>query len=391
MPADSFQDRTPERIDLALGHPGLDLLPLELLRDSAQHGLDHASPGLLQYGPEGGSRAFRGVLSGFLQRAGGAPAAPEELLVSGGISQALDLFCTVFTVPGDLVFVEEPTYFLALRIFADHGLRVRGIPLAQSGLNVRALSDALAEETPVFFYTVPSYQNPRGTSLSEEERDALVALAREHGFTILADEAYHMLRYEGAEPAPFGEYVDSGRVCALGSFSKILAPGLRLGWIHSSASIRQRLLQSGLLTSGGGVAPLTSALLHRLIAEGSLESHIAWLREAYRRRRDALVEGLDEIARRQEVAGRKAIRYDAPAGGYFVWVELPSGSATSLATAAADYGLSFLPGPHFSPSGGQDRFLRLSFSYHRPETIGEGVRRLGELLAAEDPTAPAPE
>jgi len=391
MPADSFQNRTSEHIDLALGHPGLELLPLELFRDSAQQGLDQASPGLLQYGAEGGSRTFRGALSGFLQRATGVPADPEQLLVSGGVSQALNLFCTIFTVPGDLVFVEEPTYFLALRIFADHGLRVRGVPLERQGLDMDALNSALAEETPVFFYTIPSYQNPRGTSLSEEDRDTLVTLARERGFTILADEVYHMLRYEGAEPAPFGEHVDTGRVCALGSFSKILAPGVRLGWIHSSASIRQRLLRSGLLTSGGGVAPVTSALLHRLIAEGSLESHIEWLREAYRRRRDAMIEGLDEIARRQEAAGREAIRYQAPAGGYFAWVELPSGSATRLAASAADYGISFLPGPYFSPSGEYDRFVRLSFSYHRPETIGEGMRRLGTLLAAEAPTAPATE
>lgn len=358
-------------IDLGIGHPGLSLLPVDLVGDSARAAFERGDPRMLQYGYEQGAGEFREALAGFLERTTGSPLAPGDLFVSGGVSQALDLLSSLFTRPGDLVFVEEPTYFLSLRIFADHGLRVRSIPTDAEGLDVDALTEALGEETPAFLYTIPVHQNPTGATMSEPRRRRLVELAEEHGFLVLADEVYQLLTYEGDAPGPFSRFIDTGRVCALGSFSKILAPGLRMGWISADGEILRRIVGSGFLDSGGGLAPLSSALLHAAVADGRLERHVAGLRAAYRARRDALVGALETAP----------LRVVAPHGGYFIWAELPEGmSAAEVLPRAREAGVGFVPGPRFSATESLSRYLRISFSYYDPERIAEGARRLLSVL-----------
>ncbi|NBB89962.1 MAG: aminotransferase class I/II-fold pyridoxal phosphate-dependent enzyme, partial [Spirochaetes bacterium] len=283
---------TEDVIDLGIGHPGLSLLPVNLVGASAHAAFERGDPRMLQYGYEQGAGEFRDALAGFLQRTTGPSLAPSNLFISGGVSQALDLLSSLFTRPGDVVFVEEPTYFLSLRVFADHGLRARSIPTDAEGLDVDALTEALGEETPAFLYTIPVHQNPTGVTMSEARRTRLVELAEEHGFLVLADEVYQLLTYEGTAPEPFSRFIDTGRVCALGSFSKILAPGLRMGWISADGEILRRIVGSGFLDSGGGLAPFSSALLHAAVANGRLERHIEGLRAAYRARRDALLMAL---------------------------------------------------------------------------------------------------
>ena len=363
---------TEDVIDLGIGHPGLSLLPVDLVGASARAAFERGDPRMLQYGYEQGTGEFRDALAGFLQRTTGASLAPSSLFISGGVSQALDLLSSLFSRPGDLVFVEEPTYFLSLRIFADHGLRVRSIPIDTEGLDVDALAEALGEETPAFVYTIPVHQNPTAVTMSEARRTRLVELAEEHGFLVLADEVYQLLTYEGTAPGPFSRFIDTGRVCALGSFSKILAPGLRMGWISADGEILRRIVGSGFLDSGGGLAPFSSALLHAALADGSLERHIEGLREAYRARRDALLTALGTRGVPPAVA---------PRGGYFVWAELPEGtSAAEVLPRAREAGVGFVPGPRFSATESLSRYLRLSFSYYDPERIAEGVRRLLSVL-----------
>jgi DNA-binding transcriptional MocR family regulator len=357
-------------IDLGIGHPGLSLLPVDLIDSSARPAFEAADPRMLQYGYEQGTAEFRAALAGFLERTTGTPVDSSTLFVSGGVSQALHLLSSLFTRPGDLVLVEEPTYFLALRIFADHGLRVRSIPTDSSGLDVDALESVLREESPAIVYTVPVHQNPSGVTLSAERRARLVELARRHDFFILADEVYQLLTYDGTPPSPFGVYAGGGNVCSLGSFSKILAPGLRMGWIQAHGDIIERIVKSGFLDSGGGLAPFTSALLTRAVTDHSLDRHVERLRTAYRARREALLSALGD-----------RLRVSRPDGGYFVWAELPAGqSARRLLSRAEEAGVSFVPGPRFSATESLENCLRISFSYYEPEAIAEGAGRLLSVL-----------
>ena len=374
----SAQTRVSEgTISLALGHPALSLLPTELLQRSAEAFFARADPSRLQYGMEQGAGPFRDALAAFLSRTTDLPVAARDLFISAGVSHALDLLCTVLTRPGDLVLVEEPTYFLALNIFADHGLRVRGIRVDDDGLDPDALAATLHEERPVFLYTIPTHQNPTGTTMSGERRRRLVELAQEQDFLILADEVYHLLTYEGSPPAPFGRFADTGRVLALGSFSKILAPGLRMGWIHTGRELMRRITSAAVLDSGGGVAPVTSALVQAALTEGRLEDHVAHLRREYARRRHTLRAALTGLDGPSGPSAPAELQLSRPAGGYFIWATLPNHlPAESLLERAAAAGVSFLPGSRFSVTRGLTHHMRLSFSYYDSDHLAEGARRL---------------
>ena len=361
-------------IDLAIGHPGPDLLPLELLREAAAHRLGQGDRSFLQYGYEQGDHRFRTQLARFLSRQYSAEVSPDELFVSGGVSQALDLICSLFTRPGDLVFVEEPSYFLALRIFADHGLRVEGLPTDPHGLVPEALRDRLRERRPVLLYTVPTHQNPTGVTLPEARREQVLALCREHGVLLVADEVYHLLTYSDAPPRPLGAYAGQGGVLSLGSFSKVLAPGLRLGWIQGAPDLLRRLATCGFLDSGGGLAPFTSAVVRSLLELGTQEAHLERLRSIYGARAQAMAAGLESSL-------GDAASSMTPAGGFFFWVRLAGTADTGkLLSRARAGGVTFVPGSRFSTCMAQGDCLRLSFSYYDEEHIARGVARLAAVL-----------
>ncbi|MDO8752551.1 MAG: PLP-dependent aminotransferase family protein, partial [Anaerolineales bacterium] len=264
-------------IDLGRGDPGFDLLPLDLLRTAAQDRLSQRDNSFLQYGADQGDGYFRTALANFLSNGYGFPVSLESIFVTSGISAGLDLLCTLFTKPGDMIFVEEPSYFLALKIFADHGLRVASIRTDEAGLVMDDLIYALKESRPKFLYIIPTFQNPGGHTLTQERREQLIALAQKHDFLILADEVYQFLSYAEAPPKPFGAYLNTGHVISLGSFSKILAPGLRLGWLQTHSSIMQKIVACGLLQSGGGMNPFTSAIVRNVIESRNLEKNISSL------------------------------------------------------------------------------------------------------------------
>jgi len=361
-------------IDLAIGHPGPDLLPLELLREAAAHRLGQGDRSFLQYGYERGDHRFRTQLARFLSHHYASEVSPDELFVSGGASQALDLICSLFTRPGDLVFVEEPSYFLALRIFADHGLRAEGLPTDPHGLVPEALRDRLRERRPVLLYTVPTHQNPTGVTLPEARREQVLALCREHGVLLVADEVYHLLTYSGAPPRPLGAFAAQGDVLSLGSFSKILAPGLRLGWIQGAPDLLRRLATCGFLDSGGGLAPFTSAVVRSLLELGTQEAHLERLRSIYGARAQAMAAGLESSL-------GDAASSMTPAGGFFFWVRLAGTADTEkLLSRARAGGVTFVPGSRFSTRGAQGECLRLSFSYYDEEHIAQGVARLAAVL-----------
>ncbi|MQY76358.1 MAG: aminotransferase class I/II-fold pyridoxal phosphate-dependent enzyme [Spirochaeta sp.] len=361
-------------IDLSIGHPSPSLLPLEIMKRAAEHRLNQGDPALLQYGFEQGDCYFRKALAVFLCEKYGISVDADHLFISNGVSQALDIICTLYTRPGDLIFVEEPTYFLALRIFADHHLRVESLPLDEQGLVVEALEERLAKERPAFLYTIPTHQNPTGATMSVKRRRCLVELSKEFGFMILADEVYHLLSYTGEPPPPFASFISGGSVFSLGSFSKILAPGLRLGWIHASPELLRPLALCGMLDSGGGLNPFTSALVRSVLESGLQIEHLERLRVVYRERLVAM-----RTVLRSELPG--LLRFNEPRGGFFFWIALPEGvHAPDLLPEAQECRVNFMPGSRFSSSGGMGNYLRLSFSYYDAQVLKEGVRRLAKVL-----------
>jgi DNA-binding transcriptional MocR family regulator len=327
---------------------------------------------ILQYGAEQGGGPFRHALADFLTRGYGFPVDPGCLFATHGASGGLDLVCTLFTCPGDAIFVEEPSYFLALRIFADHGLRTIPVPTDADGLAVEALEAMLAEVHPKFVYVIPTFQNPSGQTLSAERRARLVALARERDFLIVADEVYHFLNYTCQPPKPLAAWAGDGNVISLNSFSKILAPGLRLGWIQSDAETIRRLAGCGLLDSGGGLGPVTGAVVHEALESGGVEENVGKLKAVYASR-----------AQRMESALRRrlpAAQFRTPEGGFFFWVRLPGVDTAALRETARLHQVDIRPGVRFSSAGGLGEFMRLGFSFYGEEEIEEGLRRLGKCL-----------
>lgn len=303
-------------IDLGTGDPNPRLLPLELLRDAAAHRLGLGEREFLQYGLEQGDGYFRAALANFLSSRYGFSVSHDELFTTAGISSALALLCSLFTKPGDTIFVEEPSYFLALRIFADYGLRVVSIRTDEAGLVIDDLIHALKESKPKFLYIVPTFQNPSGRTLSQERREQLIELAKKHDFLILADEVYQFLSYTQTLPRSFGATIDSEKVISLGSFSKILAPGLRLGWLQTHPSIMQKIISCGQLDSGGGMNPFTSAIVRSLIESGGLDKNISTLLDVLGER----VRGMSELLQKHIPQAR----FIPPQGGYF-FLAAPAG------------------------------------------------------------------
>ncbi len=363
----------PGMIDFGIGQPGFDLLPLALLGRAARHRFAQGDPYFLNYGYEQGDGYCRLALADLLTRHGGTRIDGEHLLLTAGASQGLDLICTLFSQPGDVVFVEEPTYFLALRIFADHGLRVVGIPTDEHGLSLDALATQLRQVRPAFLYTIPTFQNPSGVTMPAAHRERLARLSQEHELLVVADEVYHLLSFDRPPPEPLAAYAQEAAILSLGSFSKILAPGLRLGWIHGSPALLGRLVGSGLVDSGGGLNPMAAAVVRSVLELDLLLPHLTALRAAYRDRRDALVAALQ--------AHLPTLRFRVPEGGFFLWAALPGQEdARRLLQAARRHQVGFLPGVYCSSRQGMRHCLRLSFAFHDPPALAEGVRRLHQAM-----------
>lgn len=363
----------PGVIDLGIGQPDASLLPVELF-DAAMAAAPFAERYPLQYGGEAGDGYLRLALAAFLAESYGGPVDPEPIFVTNGNSQAIELICSVFTRPGDVVFVEEPTYFLALEIFRGHGLRVIGVPVDDDGISTDALEALLGEHHPVFVYTIPAFQNPTGVTSSETRRRRLVTLAEEHGFLVVADEVYQLLDFAGTIGPPLAAHVDRGCVLSLGTFSKILAPGLRLGWIQAAPPLIERLTSRPYVVSGGGLNPFASAVVRVILEQGTQTSHLARVREVLHGRAVAM-----DLALREHFPVE--VDYRVPEGGYFFWLRFPPGTDTvRWREPAAAAGVGFRPGPLFSTGSGWSEHLRLSFAFYDIPDLTDGLRTLGSVI-----------
>lgn len=366
-------------INLRLGQPSPELLPLAELHRAAATAL---APGrdrlILQYGACPGHLSFREHLATVLGRELGRTVKPETLIVTSGNSQALGMVSTMLAKPGAVVICEDPTYFLARGIFHDHQLEVHGIPVDEQGLCVDLLESRLqrAQLRPAFVYCIPNHQNPTGVSLDQERARRLLQLADEHGFYVVCDNPYGLLWFGERPPAPFAnELGRHPRLLDLGSFSKILGPGLRLGWIEASEQVCRQLGGYGVLRSGGALNPLVSAIVEPCLVAGDdgtepfLVRHVRTLRTIFAERAATLVDRL-----RRHLP---QIRTTSPQGGYFVWLDLGQVDGRDFNQLATQEQVSFLPGTECAVEARLDHHARLSFAFYRSDELELAAHRLG--------------
>ena len=369
-------------IPFVYGHPDPDLLPVEKIIAATERALRARGRLALQYGPEQGYGPLLDYLIGKIERDEGLRIARANIMLCAGAAQGLDTAARLFTRPGDVVLLEAPSYHEAIATLRDHPLELRQVPIDDQGLVVEALAKRLGALSLIgrrvaFLYIIPTFQNPAGVTLTVERREALVDLAAERGLLLVEDDVYRDLCFEGQVPPSLFELAGGRGVIRLGSFSKILAAGLRLGWIIAEPEVIQRIVGCGLKGNEGGANPFVAHVVAAFCQEGWLEPHIAQLVVRYRTRRDALLAALE----REMPDG---VRWTRPAGGFFVWLTLPEPlEAEAVLAVATERGVIFTPGARFfaqASEGGGRRNLRLPFSFLSEAQMAEGVRTLAEVI-----------
>ncbi|KAI8811038.1 pyridoxal phosphate-dependent transferase [Cladochytrium replicatum] len=435
----------PDYIQFEFGAPGPDLAPTDLIATAAT---DCFSSGdganYLQYGPILGSKELRDELASFLSVEYRSAVSGENLVLTNGASGSFSNIITWFTSPDTEILIENPTYFLAIRTLEDHGfvrskmhtlhtdpdtgidpafLRAKLESLPQRPLGHSGVSSGAWTRYPYLLYLVPTFSNPTGATIPEAHRAEIVELARKHNVLIVCDDIYEIMYYGESsrppkriaafdqDPSPIGSW-GGGNVISNCTFSKIFAPGLRLGWIEASPAIVDQCRRSGLLYSGGTPNHTASGIALALIRNGGLQSHLNRLRKTYRNRRDVLYKALEQQAPKSIVS-----KIHAPLGGFFIWIELnrsavldtkklldsvlPTDKSSAVMsrvegkhekdadTIASYEGIvvprvkaSFAPGNIFSPDRTFGHCLRLSFAHYEEEQLELGCSRLCSVLNA---------
>jgi len=369
---DQMAERNPEAVFFGGGVPPTEAIPVARLRQGADRAWADGAETLL-YGEVRGYRPLRDLIVERMASRG-AIVDPADVLITNGAQQGIDLAARIFIDPGDIVLTEEPTFMDALRVFRSHEAEPVGVPVDEEGLQVDVLATMLERlpKRPKFLYTMPTFQNPMGVSMSTARRHALVELAREWGFVIVEDDPYGDLSFDG-DPPPTLKSIDP-EVIFLGTFSKVLAPGLRVGWVASSARLREAFFNVKEGTDIHNERIMTRTVYHS--AQDFLDEHIAATREIYRRRRDAMLAGLE-----QEMP--EGVRWTTPHGGFFLWVTLPERYETdAMLPEATDRGVIYLPSSWFYPDRSWTRSMRLNFSAQPEDRIAEAMRRLAETILA---------
>lgn len=366
----------PEVVSLAGGMPFVQALPNDQVASVARTVLEEHGDVALQYGGGQGSVGLRERLV-MLMAEEDIQADLEDVVVTAGAQQALDLIGKLFIDPGDVVAVEAPAYVGALTAFGVYQPRFLPIEIDEDGMIVEQLEQALLRgERPTFVYTVPNFGNPAGVTMSAERREHLVALCREASVPIVEDNPYGLLRFEG-EPVPCLRSLDPDNVIYLGTVSKTFSPGVRVGWALAQQSVVQRLVlakESADLCSSNLTMLMTE---HWFADEPRWRGTLAGLVETYRSRRDAMLAALEEHL------GDEAT-WTHPSGGFYVWATVPDWLDTkALLAAAVERQVAYVPGTAFYPDGRGGHQMRLAFCYPTEARIREGVARLGSLLHDE--------
>jgi 2-aminoadipate transaminase len=362
----------PGIVSLAGGLPSADTFPVEAMREAAERVLTDAPREALQYAASEGYAPLREWVAAHLNAQHGMDVSPAQVLLTTGSQQGLDLAAKVLIDEGSRVLVETPTYLGALQAFAPYEPQVEGVESDHEGPLPEALARSAAGAR--FAYLLPNFQNPTGHVYSEQRREAIVAAARERGLALLEDNPYGDLWYDAPPPRPLAARHPGG-VLYLGSFSKVLAPGLRLGYMVAPPVLYPKLLQAK-QAADLHTSILNQRIVFEVLRTGMLESHVPMIRARYKRQRDAM-----EAALETHLAGIAS--WIKPVGGMFFWLELRDGlDATALLPKAVEAGMAFVPGAAFYADAPRANTLRLSFVTVAPAQIEAGVAALAGVLKA---------
>jgi 2-aminoadipate transaminase len=369
----------PEVVSLAGGMPFTAALPFDVVGDVVDEVLAREGPSALQYGGGQGDPRLREALLELMGHEG-IRASADDVVITVGSQQALDLLARMFCDPGDVIVAEGPSYVGALSAFSQYQVEVRHVPLDDHGLDPEALAMALQRldqegRRVKFLYTVPNFHNPAGVTLAEERRGRVLELARRHDVLVVEDNPYGMLGFE-ADPPQALRARDADNVVYLGTLSKVFCPGLRVGWALVPPALRERLV---LVAEAANLSHsnLTQAVAYRYFSGYPWRETLKSLREVYRERRDAMLEALGEDFPAE-------VDWTHPRGGFYVWVRLPDGLDTrAMLAKAITARVAYVPGGAFYADGQGGSHLRLSYCFPTPDRIREGVRRLAGVVEEE--------
>ena len=369
----------PEIVSLAGGMPNLSALPLDAVGEMAgQLVADHGTVAL-QYMSAQGDPGLREAICDVMSLEG-IRAHPDEVVVTVGSQQALDLITRIFIDPGDVILAEGPSYVGALGTFASYQAEVVHVPMDDQGLIPEALGQALAAlasrgQRAKFLYTVPSFHNPGGVTLPAARRAQVLGICQRAGLLVIEDNPYGLLGFDG-EPLRALRADDPHGVVYLGTFSKTIAPGLRVGWALAPPGIRDKLV----LAAEAAVlchSSLAQLMVREYLTSQPWQEQVKVFRELYRERRDTMLDALAAVM-------PDGCRWTRPAGGFYVWLQLPPGlNAKAMLPRAISARVAYVPGTGFFTGGAGGEFLRLSYCFPEPARIREGVRRLADVVSTE--------
>ena len=374
----------PEMISFAGGLPAPEVFPVKEFQAAASYALSQNSEIALQYGMTEGYLPLREMIAERSARYG-LKVSPANISITSGSQQALDLLGRLFINRGDRIIVENPTYLGAIQAWNAYGADYLPIPMDEHGMITSELEKALRRGAK-FMYILPNFQNPSGVTLSLERRKELVELADRYGVPIVEDDPYGQIRFEGEHLPPLsvvdseyrgldGEFYN-GNVIYLSTFSKLLAPGLRIAWAIGAETVIRKLVQA---KQGADLhtSSFNQVAVHEVSKNNFLDKHVEIIRATYKERRDAMLEAMDELFPAE-------VTWTRPEGGMFLFVTLPVGmDATEIFKTAIERNVAYVPGAAFHAAGGGENTLRMNFSYSTPDTIREGIARLGGLLKEE--------
>ncbi len=373
----------PDVISFAGGLPAPEMFPIERFKEASEIVLTEMGESALQYGTTEGYQPLREMIASNATKYG-IQISADNVLITTGSQQALDLLGRIFINRGDRILVESPTYLGALQAWNAYGVKYVTIPYDEDGMRTDLLESRLRTGVK-FIYVLPNFQNPTGVTLSYERRKELIEIANAYGVPIVEDDPYGQLRYEGEHIPPVVVVDDetrakdtpiySGNVIYTSTFSKILAPGLRLAWVVAPPEVITKLVQAK-----QGCDLNTSTLNQYLayeVANGPwMKTHIQLIRETYKERRDVMLNALETYM-------PEGVNWTHPKGGLFLWVTTPEGMDTKdIFKSAIDRKVAFVPGHSFHPRGGGENTMRLNFSCMKPDLIDDGIKRLAEVIKA---------
>lgn len=372
----------PDIISFAGGLPAPDVFPVEEFSAACERVLRNQGPQALQYSTTEGYLPLREMIARH-SASYGIKITPENVLITSGSQQALDLLGKILIDPGDRILVESPTYLAAIQAWNAYGAEFISVPVDDDGMNTDLLEEAL-RAGPKFIYALPNFQNPSGVTLSLERRRVLIELADQYGVPVVEDDPYGQLRYDGDHLPPIvvmdSQFRDDetpcyrGNVIYLSTFSKTLAPGLRLGWVVAPPEVIGKLVQA---KQGADLhtATFNQVVAHEVSRGGFLGRHIRLIREVYGKRRDLMLAAMDRHFPPE-------VNWTHPQGGLFLWGTLPAYmDAKDLLKTCLDKKVAFVPGEPFHPTGGGKNTMRINFSNATHDEIQVGIQRLGEAIA----------